>query len=410
MKRRFILFSDTFLWLKGDNGLLYNAHNGQQFHFRVSKEIRILCSHFLNMDNLYSYSYDIENETPAVRNFFNGIESRGLGRFVDSLSRMVILPPFLKIENDVNHWKNDMYSFPMLEYLRCVTIYLGGEFEDNDLYIQTEYPFNSQYRIGNGDIIQFVAKCLTIPVKEVNIVINDLFHTGTLQLLNYWVDMGDTKSLTLFVCSPNSIEEINMINKLLTMGYSIVVLFRWDSNICFADSLYVRDNVRWRFLVKREQDIIKTESIRNKIKASNYEIIPIADDNYKFFLSHVFLDSSDLLTTVITKRQIFIHQTLNINYFGKIIVMPDGRIYSNVMCKPIGKLTDSLHHIILEEFKHNYSWRLIRNSRDCKLCVYQWICPSPFIQEKMLNHNRACTLTEEDLQSFQSIRYQDKLT
>lgn len=48
------LNSETFLWIKGEEGLLYNALDAISFHFANVGEVGKICNELLKVDNLYS--------------------------------------------------------------------------------------------------------------------------------------------------------------------------------------------------------------------------------------------------------------------------------------------------------------------------------------------------------------------
>lgn len=48
------LYGDTFLWLKDNAGLIYNAANKAKFIFPLSDKIEIICHQLLEINNLYT--------------------------------------------------------------------------------------------------------------------------------------------------------------------------------------------------------------------------------------------------------------------------------------------------------------------------------------------------------------------
>lgn len=70
--------------------------------------------------------------------------------------------------------------------------------------------------------------------------------------------------------------------------------------------------------------------------------------------------------------------------------MPDGKIYSDLSSPALGDINDCIYDIILKEISLNYSWRQVRDSGKCQLCLYRELCPSPSIYEKMMNIECVC--------------------
>jgi pseudo-rSAM protein len=133
------------------------------------------------------------------------------------------------------------------------------------------------------------------------------------------------------------------------------------------------------FLVLSEVNYNQISEIINDIP-DNYEaqIVPIFNGgNIDFFEKYVFTSQEDLNTIKITKREVFIHQTLNSNDFGKIFILPDGSVHTNVNFEPLGSINNSPYSIVFKEITEGNSWLRIRNQKPCTNCIYQWLCPSP---------------------------------
>lgn len=403
MCERFILYSDTFLWIKRENGLLYNCKSGKQYFFILTPDIKSICNHFLNVNNLYCYPFNYTSTPVPVLNFFTEIEHLGLGRYLKPSERIVVIPPLLKIEQSVERMKaqNRVESIQVSDYLKSITIYIGGQGEKNNLYQQTLYPFDSESRLSNAQIISFVHQAIMLSNVEINIVITDLHDLKLPSLLKELA--GYSERIKIILSYSN--DRISMLKQLIEERYSVVLLCRWDSHFEKATSLRRTEAIHWHFLVRDEEGMSAALSFCENMNSDMYEIIPIADNNLGFFRSNVFLNSDELKTIHVSKSQIYIHQTLNVNSFGKIVIMPDGAVFSNVLQPSIGTINDSLYELILKELLENHSWRVVRHSRHCDNCIYQWLCPSPTNYEVLLGHNRVCNFSDKDLLSFQAGTY-----
>ena len=98
-------------------------------------------------------------------------------------------------------------------------------------------------------------------------------------------------------------------------------------------------DVHYYFLVASEAEyeyvLDTTKKDDNKL---DYQIIPIVKDNLDFFRNLVYLDEKELTETPLTKRDIFVRQSINLNDFGRLMVLPDGRVYSNVNHPSLGTI------------------------------------------------------------------------
>lgn len=113
-------------------------------------------------------------------------------------------------------------------------------------------------------------------------------------------------------------------------------------------------------------------------------------NNISFFEDHIFLSEQDICDMPITKREVFLHQTLNLYDFGRLVIMPDGTVYANLNESALGEWTDPLYDIIHTELMEGNSWLYIRDKEPCLGCVYQWLCPSPSNYERVLQKKALC--------------------
>lgn len=90
------------------------------------------------------------------------------------------------------------------------------------------------------------------------------------------------------------------------------------------------------------------------------------------------------------KREIFLHQAINSNNFGRLTIMPDKNIYSNINYPPLGTIDNNIYELIQKELIINYSWRRVRDCYPCNECIWQWICPSPSNYEIVIKKNNLC--------------------
>ena len=97
-----------------------------------------------------------------------------------------------------------------------------------------------------------------------------------------------------------------------------------------------------------------------------------------------------------SKRDIFIRQTLNISYFGKLYIEPDGKVYANLDNAPLGMIDDSPHDLVYKELTEGHSWLHIRDQEPCRECVYQWLCPSPSNYERVIGKPDLCKMAMGD--------------
>jgi len=95
-----------------------------------------------------------------------------------------------------------------------------------------------------------------------------------------------------------------------------------------------------------------------------------------------------------SQKDILRNQELNSYNFGKVTVLNNGYVYSNLNSKPIGRLgVSSIGDFLLKEWKNRESWFLLRKSvLPCKNCIYNILCPPISNYEIYQKKYNLCTI------------------
>ncbi|MDP3441477.1 MAG: TIGR04150 pseudo-rSAM protein, partial [Ignavibacteria bacterium] len=150
-------------------------------------------------------------------------------------------------------------------------------------------------------------------------------------------------------------------------------------------------NVAWHFYIKNEKEYEFAESLIEKYDLENTEIKPVyTGENHQFFEYNIYLTEDDLQKPGLNRREVFAHQALNTNDFGKLTILSDGKVYANVYHDPLGTIDDDIRELIYKEMDKGTSWRRIRDMEPCCNCVYQWLCPSPSNYELAIGKPDLC--------------------
>lgn len=77
------------------------------------------------------------------------------------------------------------------------------------------------------------------------------------------------------------------------------------------------------------------------------------------------------------KNEIISSQYLNANFFGELLILSSGNIYSCLQHPPIGNIdVDDLREVLYSEFLTYKNWFMVRkNLSVCKSCVFNFLCP-----------------------------------
>jgi len=150
-------------------------------------------------------------------------------------------------------------------------------------------------------------------------------------------------------------------------------------------------NYEWEFLIISVQTYEKAMAIIDELHLEDFQIIPYYNGkNLEFFEDNVYLTEEDLQNPGLKKREVFAHQVLNTNDFGKLHILPDGKIYASLYHKPLGTIDDDVRELIYKEMDKGTSWRRKRDMKPCSDCVYRWLCPSPSDYELAIDKTNLC--------------------
>lgn len=146
-------------------------------------------------------------------------------------------------------------------------------------------------------------------------------------------------------------------------------------------------------IISSKEDYDKFDKMFNGESSFELKMEPFyTGNNLDFFKKYIYLNKKDILAGV--KDMQYIHQNiiLNTNFFGKIIVFPNGNVYSNINNKlPIGNLENSIAKIVYNAmFSKGSLWMKTRGLPLCKKCIFQHLCPPVSNYESTLKNKPLC--------------------
>lgn len=130
MKRYLTINPDTFLWIEGQYGLLYDSCRFSSYKFRLTSQISQLCNKLQDPDNLYSVEIYLDNIDDDLIAFIEHVTEKGMGRIHDNLWKrhLISFPPLLNIQHSWERIKarGNEAHIETLPYLTSLTFYTGG--------------------------------------------------------------------------------------------------------------------------------------------------------------------------------------------------------------------------------------------------------------------------------------------
>lgn len=401
MKRHWLVIDpDTFIWTKNKEGLMYNAANYAKLHFENTGEVARLVQILQDIDRLYRVSLTGEQlENKAVKTWIDSILESGNGRLVEddgSGKRPVSLKPVLKVQDGVEYyeWEHRRgIDGNIIHNLHKLTFHINGSTSGNEAYArQFAYPVKTNARLEKDAILTYVR------------------HAGRSDLLTEITLIGDP-------CAYPEIDEL--LGGITGHGFAITfyctgedflnyarenAAYKSDA-VCYRllitdgivpDGLAAhrnRPDIRFDFIVTSTHEYAAAVRFVEKHEMERIRILPAYNGrNLDFFKEYVYTDRNQLLGAELSKREIFIRQTLNIFWFGQLVVAADGRVYAGPGNTPVGRIDETPHQAVYREMTEGDSWLQVRDQAPCHACIYQWLCPSPSGYEPAIGKYDLCRL------------------
>jgi pseudo-rSAM protein len=380
---------DTFLWKTNEKILLYNVPSQKSLTFKNNKDLNAIVAQLLDMENLYCIELaesKIQNST--ISKFVESIVNVGFGSIVkaeEGVKKPAFFVPVLKLQNKMK--KVDRFVMDnanMLSYLHEIDIYVREmekeevkdiPFADLLLFLNTFIKASSLFTINIfGDNLLECPLIVPLMGELIKIKLRKVIHIKLEHLLD---GLGE---LLLWKSIPDQ------INIIYSQNIDLEIITQVLKTIKSIDAKIV-----WQFQVYSEQDYDAVENFIDSHEIESYELTPVFNGtNHDFFEKHIYLTEEDIQNFKLTKREIFAHQVLNTNNFGKLIIKADGTVYANLYQSPLGTINDPINEMLCKELSGNFSWLKIRDIPPCNDCVYQWLCPSPGNYELSIGKSNLC--------------------
>ncbi|WP_080903082.1 TIGR04150 pseudo-rSAM protein [Parabacteroides sp. Marseille-P3160] len=392
------IFQDVFIWQTKDTILVYNCKNKQSFSGPNRLVLKEYIDDLSNLDNLYTV--DIEEEQLKELNLKNWIDklvSTHSGELVEQqegVLRPVSLYPYFKLQNDIEHirWEHRLgIGGKIIQDLHEITVHVNGTDLGSELFSrQTIYPRPSSRIIDWEKLKNFLHNCRGGMLTKVSLV-GDIMTYPHLNELISWLDDNQLE-VSVYLLDSDLIRSMKD-KEALKRGCETNVLCNnlsllpQVSNYCKHNSL----DFHILFPVTSEEEYEQISNVIEETKMRGYDLIPLFNGhNENFFQDYVFTSMDDIQEIDLSKREVFSHQAVNTNFFGKLTILPDGRVYANLNQLPIGTMNDPIYNLLYKEMDEGISWRMIRDQKPCSDCVYQWLCPSPSNYELVIGKSNLC--------------------
>lgn len=413
----FLLDSYCFIWKDPDHILIYNTLSGKGY---IYANVPVLCDFvdkLMLKDNLYSISVSSQElSNKSVADFIYSMRENFCG---DLFSRdafqgkPIVLFPEMNINEDVNRNLDDInssavFGSTILRNLTDIYLELGGSCkydckDCSDVYRQIEWCYRSD-RVMPVEIVNKIFE----DIKYANVfdlhfiggnLLNYPFWDDLLFLISTYAEVSDVSmNFNINVKGFRDTcyrDKINDLLRLVNVHLKVYIDFSDLSEDLYTILLNLKDKAEFFFRVVDEKQALCVSEFSNSLDIE-FTILPYyTGNNMSFFKKYVFMGKDDILDSSLSKKDIFSHQVLNANYFGKLYVKANGDICSNLISSPIGSYQEGLLKIVYEELKKGTFWRKTRDQVEpCRDCLYKYLCPSPSTYEEAIGQYNLCDLKD----------------
>lgn len=182
MKKYWLVLSpNTFMWLKGEEGLLYHAVSHAQVSFKNVGALRLLTEWINDIDNLYRVELTEETlRQPEVNEWIRQVVDKECGKLVendDVNNCPVSLKPVLKLQDGVQYYEwlhRQGTDGSVIQNLHNIVFYLNGSASGDEwLHRQLIYPSATETVADRMRVVHFARNARQSPyLLEISLVGN----------------------------------------------------------------------------------------------------------------------------------------------------------------------------------------------------------------------------------------------
>lgn len=410
MNKFLVLYSDTFLWYSNEEGVLYNCKSAQLQHFELTSTLLRYCKLINDFNNMYAISILPDDEKdPVFCEWLNKIVELEFGMIKEQYpnqKKPFNFPPILNLRCEIEEkcMNDSLYrASSIANNFHEITFLLGGEIlPDNEIgyFKQTYYPISTHICLEANDIFSLLNSSNINYLQQINLICNNLYgYHNIITLVEKLCTYN--KPLVLFFKGRKSKLLENLVDCLKSNLCSLKMYFTDIESFQSINTLFNNKNIdyQWIFIIKDENDYKIAEDVIGQYNIINYKLVPVLQNDLNemtFFRNNVFITFFELSNTKLSKQNIFCNQVINSNYWGKLFVTPERKVYANLNSKALGTINDDLMCLIRTEMKDDMSdWKCTREKVvPCNDCIYRFLCPPPSNYEFILNRFNLCTIKE----------------
>jgi len=414
MNKKYWLFLDshTHCFVKNHEALFYNTLNGKILR-NTHADIIELSKNLTSKKNLNVIELDsVSIENTETSKFIKDLRKAFMGDIIDtslSTEKPVQMMPLVKINRDIKYLKeHPMRSVGdfLMDYLSELNLFLNGDCTQNCTFCSYAYKQsncctkNEGTEISITDIKALVKQVESCTLLNFNIFGGNILNYSHLRELTEVLDeFTATKKIHIHYQDFINARNLNLFQK---PAYEIKLIVPPENNseaIALALEIGKKHNLNLSliFPIESEEDYYITEQKIKCLELDKYLISPLYNgENTSFFEKNIFLEEQDICSYKPSSKEIYAREKINTNFFGKLTILSDGRIFANVNHKELGVLgQNTIYDVLFKEMNEGESWLKVRNdAKPCCDCTFEKLCPPISSYEYLMERNNLCHIND----------------
>ena len=375
MIQLFTLSPDCFIWVDQSSVVLYDSVSRKFARFRLSESLSSLVNMLMISENLYSVDLDkVKLTDSSVAEFVSKALNFGCAIITHGdIRKPFSLKPILKVQKDRRYMLEHGLFNEILRCVKTIDIHLNGIARYGNAWRQIDYPSNIEGHLTSAEIIDFVNHFPNRQYIKYRLFGSFKDKVAFGDIAQFFSSKASQTELCLLL------EEENLLPELLSYEFSHITLllpysrdFKWEMATDQKDLLQSNANQ-----ISVQIPLMSEKSLQNietaDILGLPYYVKPFYTGENDDFLQSVNINLGDIDAS---KREIFINQSINNHFFGKLILTSDGAVHAAPYGAPIGSLSTPLEQLLSNTMAEDSLWFLTRDKiQTCHQCALRYLCP-----------------------------------
>lgn len=396
-EQTFILAPYVYTAIKENSFLLYNTLSGKYLK-GYNAEIADILKEAIKSESFYMHKI---SKKESSNNFFKKIKKLYIGDIINSkyINNAVQSYPIKNIQHDVKRYNKNidyMINDNIASYIHEISIYVNQTCYKSCkickyAFTQHTHCYSSKVttQLDTNLIFNFLRQERLSNLKRINILGGNIWLYNNLEELT-------NKIRSLYECEINYYSDIqNIIHKKNGIkGVNHVIQITIDNNS--INHKYVNTKyIYYHFFVMSNKALEIVYKIIRDNSLKNYEIKPLFNGkNLKFIRNNVAINEKDIFEHTYSVKDLYRNATINTSSFGKITILPDGEIKTNINEKHFGNICNCyITNIVNKELYSGNSWLHTRDDiKKCKECLFKYFCPSISNLEIRIGTQNICNI------------------